>query len=96
MSGNCPVCNLEIVNNQCPKCRREYHSIQQQNNFKSLNYDIETVSTESGDANPILLCSNDDANSINQTGIQREKEKDYLKKHFPNADIDTQVYYPTE
>ena len=99
---NCPICRVELSSSNdnkvkfCPTCRREFYPVSSDKQPSNLNYDLETVSTETGDANPILLSSNDDANSINQnqTGIQREKEKDYLKKHFPHAEITTEYYYP--
>ena len=98
MSGNCkcPVCNLEIINNQCPTCRRDFFPMNQDAvNFKTLNnYDIETVSTETGEANPVLLCSTEDVHQLNKTEREKENDNDYLRKHFPNAEITTEYYYP--
>ena len=106
MSGaaKCPVCFTELSmssnNNkvqQCPKCRREYHLMKSESFKSNSNYDLEAIGEAGeGGSSPVLLTLDQSIDDLNKTGIQREKEKDYLKRYFPNADIDTIEYQPTE
>ena len=105
---SCPICKIALIkddNNhhsqRCPTCYREYFPIEQKQSSPLQNKpeypDIETVSETAGDANPILLCSEDDtANRF----YQYKKENDYekmLRRYFGNhVEIDTYEEIPPD
>jgi uncharacterized protein YbaR (Trm112 family) len=94
-NSSCPVCKIPLSTNDenntqsCSKCRREYYPIKEEQ--KSIIYeDIEPVSENQGEGNPILLCDNTDVR------YYRPKEKEnYLQKKFgTHCDIDTREEIP--
>jgi hypothetical protein len=104
---SCPVCKVELSDkNECPKCRRVYFPINQNDiaNKQKLDFDIEATSLE---ASPILLCSeenHDDVNNRRLSKIELERDMEqqedkgvgYLRKKFGSSGITitSRVEYP--
>ena len=87
-SGVCPICKLELDEKDnikfCPVCRRQFYSIEPQKSYLDLQYDIETISPESG-SSPVLLC--DDSDMKGFPAEYKKKKQNYLQKYFENATI---------
>ena len=101
--GSCPVCkkNLHLDDKSnirfCGKCHRQYYTIEErQKSDLGLQYDLETVSSESG-SSPVLLSDEHDYRGFTEEYLQEKNDNNnYLTRHFPShAKITSRVDYPS-
>ena len=89
--GICPICKSPLTVNSdhkqvqfCSSCRREYYSIEDDQDNERLQYDdIESLSDNN--EGPILLCEK----------TKESKPDSYLRRHFGSGvEITSEVYIP--
>jgi len=105
--SKCPVCKVALIKNdnnindaqqRCPKCYRRYFPIEQKENPKAkLVYDdIESVS-ESGQAEPLLLCKDEDTRFYpNGCNKQDDYEKNLRRYFGQHVQIETYEEIPND
>jgi hypothetical protein len=87
--GTCPICKIELSVNdniqQCKKCHREFYPVKDDD--ERLKYDdIETVSEDSNNEGPILLC---------EKSKESKPKDDYLKRIFgSHVTVETEIHIP--
>jgi hypothetical protein len=93
--SKCPICHhslsIKDIDDKydiqyCSSCRREFYPVKEDYDEQSkLEYDdIETILDNDSNEGPILLCEK-----------TKEKEQDYLRRHFAShCKITTEIYIP--